>query len=525
MDVDLDGENDNALGIKVILHEGDKEVPSCLHGPALLFEKVGKGEQGRRFYACSACRDRKDCSFFQWEDDKVSEARLLAREAENQSKRPPYTHKQYCSRFKRFQSMPADQRRFCQECQLLLLPGERADHASHQAPVDDITDSQLRRPSMLLRPLGNKKSHAQYLFTDRSSNFLLDTLVGQGYSKVLCVGTPRLHELIQLRNGRKKGGAIKTLLLDIDFRYAQFYDQDDFCHYNMFNHHLFGGEAANEVLRSFLTEGEGEKVVMVTDPPFGGLVKPLAHSFSLISETWKKLKTPEDGKEVMGEMPMVWIFPYFFEPRILECFPSFTMLDYQVDYDNHPLYKHGKTGRKQTPVRLFTNLEPHTIILPKQEGYRFCSECNRYVWLLNKHCSQCKVCPSKDGREWKHCTICQKCVKPSWRHCTSCDRCSLPEHPCGTTAGNVGCYGCGSMAHKHRMCPLKATMHNKPGIKKSKKNAPQQPLKPKSNNPGAKKGKKTVRQESPRPKSKRKSGAARRKQQRMELFNDGIMTT
>lgn len=29
-------------------------------------------------------------------------------------------------------------------------------------------------------------------------------------------------------------------------------------------------------------------------------------------------------------MPMVWIFLYFFEPRILECLPSFTMLDYQV---------------------------------------------------------------------------------------------------------------------------------------------------------------------------------------------------
>lgn len=95
---------------------------------------------------------------------------------------------------------------------------------------------------------------------------------------------------------------------------------------------------------------------------------------------------------------MIWIFPYFFESRILECFPSFSMLDYQVlqeycvinmlinirinilqscvilhsqvDYDNHPLYKHGKTGRKQSPVRLFTNLSPKDIILPEDEGYR-----------------------------------------------------------------------------------------------------------------------------------------------------------
>ena len=44
---------------------------------------------------------------------------------------------------------------------------------------------------------------------------------------------------------------------------------------------------------------------------------------------------------------------------------------YQVDYDNHPLYKHGKTGRKQSPVRLFTNIAPRDIILPKDEGYRY----------------------------------------------------------------------------------------------------------------------------------------------------------
>lgn len=41
-------------------------------GPTLLFEKVSRGgKASRRFYACSACRDRKDCNFFQWEGEKV----------------------------------------------------------------------------------------------------------------------------------------------------------------------------------------------------------------------------------------------------------------------------------------------------------------------------------------------------------------------------------------------------------------------------------------------------------------------
>lgn len=42
-----------------------------------------------------------------------------------------------------------------------------------------------------------------------------------------------------------------------------------------------------------------------------------------------------------------------------------------MDYDNHPLYKHGKTGRKQSPVRVFTNISPRDIVLPKDEGYRY----------------------------------------------------------------------------------------------------------------------------------------------------------
>lgn len=487
--MDVAAAADDTFGIEVIVAEGDKTAPCCPHGPTLLFEKVGKGgEKGRRFYACSACRDRKDCNFFQWEDDKVSEARLLAREAENKLKRPPFTQQEYSTRFRKFAALRLDEKKFCQDCQMLLLPGDLSTHSSHRSTA--IIAAQLRRPSALLRPLDNKKSNAQYLFTDRSSHFLLDTLAGLGYKKVLCVGTPRLQELIKLRNLEQKHEPMKSLLLDIDFRYAQFYSQDEFCHYNMFNHHFFNGEASSAVLQAFLRQSDGEKVVMVADPPFGGLVKPLANSFSLISKTWKKLQS-SDGSNV--DMPMIWIFPYFFEPRILECLPSFIMLDYQIDYDNHPLYKHGKTGRKQSPVRLFTNISPRDIVLPKEEGYRLCSVCERYVWSLNKHCTKCNVCPSKDGREWKHCSECGKCVKPSWRHCQSCGHCALPDHPCGHSQGKEGCFNCGSLEHKRKGCPLKDSHrinNHRSKAKNGSKNVSHRPLF--------------------KPKAKRKSGAARR---------------
>ena len=50
--------------------------PSLLSapGPMLLFQKAdGCGTKaGRQFYACAACRDRKQCAFFLWRDERLS---------------------------------------------------------------------------------------------------------------------------------------------------------------------------------------------------------------------------------------------------------------------------------------------------------------------------------------------------------------------------------------------------------------------------------------------------------------------
>lgn len=249
--------------------------------------KTSQGkDEGRRFYACSACRDRKDCKFFQWEDEKVSQTRLAAREEYNGSHQPPCTHRQNVERYKNFVLLPLSKRRFCQECQQLLLPDEWEKHSSHQF-LSDISTAQLRSPSQLLYPLENKKTNAQYLFADRSCQFLLDLIISLGFTRVLSVGTPRLHEMIQSKASQEEDFRVRSLLLDIDFRYSQFYTEDEFCHYNMFNHYFFGGEAAHETCRKFLHQEKDERVIMVTDPPFGGLVEALASSFKKLMAMWK----------------------------------------------------------------------------------------------------------------------------------------------------------------------------------------------------------------------------------------------
>ncbi|XP_030047109.1 rRNA N(6)-adenosine-methyltransferase ZCCHC4 [Microcaecilia unicolor] len=443
----------------IVSDESLASAPCCPHGPTLLFVKVNQGqEQGRRFYACSACRDRKDCNFFQWENEKVSEVRRLAREESNRSRQPSLSHKKYMERFRDVLLLPLAQRKFCQDCQQLLLREEWGEHMGHQV-AGDVSVTQLQQPSQLLYPLENKKSNAQYLFAKRSCHFLLEVILALGFRRVLSVGTPRLHELIRLKASKDQGFCLKSLLLDIDFRYSQFYTDEEFCHYNMFNHHFFGGEATREVCREFLQRDGGEGVIVVTDPPFGGLVEPLAFTLKKLKSMWTV--EPEDGTK---ELPIFWIFPYFFESRILQFFPSFCMLDYQVDYDNHTLYKHGKTGRKQSPVRIFTNVLPKDIILPAEEGYRFCMICQRYVSSENRHCEICNSCTSKDGRRWIHCVLCKKCVKPSWIHCSACDRCALVSHSCDNTGD--GCFVCGEVGHKHRNCPNHLTNRGTTQVKK-----------------------------------------------------------
>ncbi|NP_001388357.1 rRNA N6-adenosine-methyltransferase ZCCHC4 [Rattus norvegicus] len=447
----LEGEGSvgrRASGVEVALPSNPgAPAPQCPHGPTLLFVKVSQGkEEPRKFYACSACRDRKDCNFFQWEDEKLSEARLAAREIHNQRCQPPLSRAQCIERYLSFIQLPLTQRKFCRSCQQLLLPADWREHGEHQLSAD-ISTTQIARPSQLLYPLENKKTHAQYLFADRSCQFLAGLLATLGFRRVLCVGAPRLHEQIRLTAPGEKPD-MRSLLLDIDFRYSQFYLEESFCRYNMFNHHFFDGKAALEVCKAFLQEEEGKGVIMVTDPPFGGLVEPLAVTFKKLIAMWKEGQSQDDSHK---ELPIFWIFPYFFESRICQFFPSFCMLDYQVDYDNHALYKHGKTGRKQSPVRIFTNIPPNKIILPSEEGYRFCSVCQRYVSRENQHCVHCNSCTSKDGRKWSHCFFCKKCVKPSWIHCNTCNRCALPDHSC--LGPKDGCFICGSLDHKRSNCP------------------------------------------------------------------------
>ncbi|PIK53720.1 putative zinc finger CCHC domain-containing protein 4 isoform X2 [Apostichopus japonicus] len=385
---EMSGKDRNLQGCDVLISEDILSIsPHCEHGPTLLFEKYyGKGNV-KRFFACSAYRDRKYCKFYQPFDEKS------------------FNH----------------------------LKGQKCSKMYK-------TEETRRRKLLVMRIHG-------------TTEFLVKTIKSLHFDKVLCVGVPRLHETLLKDKAQLK---IDSLLLDIDERFAQFFSSSEFCRYNMFNDYFFCG-SSRVTLQSFL---RNQRVLLVMDPPFGGLVEALAFTISQITNS-SSLDTNSPSS-----LRVMWIFPYFMEKRILSALPNFHMLDYKVSYDNHVTFKNGSKSSKNSPVRIFTDISPAKISLPADEGYWYCSKCKLFSAPENLHCDKCNKCPSKDGSTYRHCTSCDRCVKPAYTHCALCKRCELPSHNCNRVL--AGCHLCGDSSHKRRECPQHKTFQfrttDKPNI-------------------------------------------------------------
>ncbi|KAL8586233.1 hypothetical protein ACOMHN_021498 [Nucella lapillus] len=355
----------------VIVENQPGEAPCCPHGPALLFERYTKSKETRKFYACSAFRDRKMCRFFRWADDAAGRKKgddPHSTDPIDVGLGHPLTHSEYRKRYQQFKKQPVSQRSLCSPCGLLLLTEEVKEHEGKGHLIKGgITKAALQRPTSLFEPQEDNKTYAQYLFTDPVVQFIVDRLEKlNNKTHILCLGTPRLHEAVSTM-GREGQTKMTSLLMDLDCRYAQVLSEKTFCRYNMFNHHFFDAGGADR-FKSFVREG-GAGLVLVTDPPFGGMVEALGATFTKIEDTWRT------EAQTDSRLPMVWFFPYFMEKRVLECSPALTMLD----------YKDGTT-------------------------YRHCESCQRCVKSTRVHCDTCGLCELPEHR----------CGQPKGEGCHIC---------------------------------------------------------------------------------------------------------
>lgn len=125
----------------------------------LLFERFyHDGHPRRRFFACSAARDKKECGFFQWEGEEISEARKDAHRQILLTFGKPYS--QACDTYKKlFGSLDGKPRQhclFCHSCNTLFTPEQEEKHQSHECEYFE----DLSRPTRILRPRENEKTQA-----------------------------------------------------------------------------------------------------------------------------------------------------------------------------------------------------------------------------------------------------------------------------------------------------------------------------------------------------------------------------
>ncbi|XP_011165314.2 rRNA N6-adenosine-methyltransferase ZCCHC4 [Solenopsis invicta] len=445
----------DARGIE-FLWENPINHPQCPHGPTLLLGRYVKNEL-KRFYVCSACRDRKLCRFYLKYGQELSKSQKHMWELESKKYTQRYVHRELYIRFNKLKMEPVENRCYCHNCEKLIFKFEKDKHTDHEV-TENLTDYQLHHPTELLKPLENAKKEAQYLFSKKSTENIINMLSKLGAKQILCIGTPRIHEyIIEHYTDR-----ISSLLLDFDGRFHNFFGPLEFCWYNLFNHHFFNKYAVT-VLKVFLTQNEGRDTYLICDPPFGGRLEPISYTIKTISDLHRTLNRRFYNDNDNFFLKVMFIFPYFMEHIMREKsnpvhetggLRNLNMSDYKVDYDNHPLFISEKHGRKQgSPVRIFTNIPLNLLELPSSDGYKFCQDCEKWVSGENKHCKKCKECTSKDGQTYKHCDICKRCVKPTWKHCQICKRCILEKHTCGPIPNIVGrCFNCDKLGHTKKEC-------------------------------------------------------------------------
>lgn len=377
-----------------------EKKPSCEHGPTVLFQRKS---DGKKYFACSASRDRKGCQFYM-ELDKFNK--------KPDTKLPP--PKVICdnNRLRKVLTLSSFKRIFCIQCAKLLLPEELDAHKDHPLRKG-VPNAWMRHPlSVLLTSKTVNKHEAQFRFNRETLDFLVKTLEDKKLNRAICLGTPSIHEALQYK--RLKGSNVDSILLDFDSRLAQFNISSRFVWFNMFNQFFFEGELGVKKLDKFIKKSKGKEMVIIVDPPFGGLIQLMAESMKFIERKISKI--------IDSKLTIILIMPYFFKPIINQSLPSLSLSDYKVSYLNHSRY-----SKHSTPVRIFTNIPLKDFVLPSTE-YKFCSSCQRYVLMDVGHCKLCNNCVSFHGKAGLHCNLCKRCVGSTWVHCHSCQRCYPADH-------------------------------------------------------------------------------------------------
>lgn len=70
------------------------------------------------------------------------------------------------------------------------------------------------------------------------------------FRNVICIGAPRIYEFI-----KSYCSNLRTILLDFDKRFHNFFGPSDFCWYNLFNNHFYFEDGKKAFLKFLQLDG------------------------------------------------------------------------------------------------------------------------------------------------------------------------------------------------------------------------------------------------------------------------------
>lgn len=137
--------------------ENLKNHPYCAHGPTILFEEKARV---KRFFACSACRNVKECSFHQ-EERPFKIVELKKWKKIYKATVPSY--KIAKDNLKRLKAKKVNKRIYCHTCSQFILKKTQKSKClkKEHKLVIGLKNSQLASPAaLILTPLEANRSNA-----------------------------------------------------------------------------------------------------------------------------------------------------------------------------------------------------------------------------------------------------------------------------------------------------------------------------------------------------------------------------
>ncbi|VBB32208.1 unnamed protein product, partial [Acanthocheilonema viteae] len=325
------------------------QIPTCSHGPCLLFERK-TAQTTEKFFACAVYRSQKHCPFRLNISCKSISSNWLHN---SDNLKDATTSFCYATIRKKVNLLRAKNEEiyYCVTCNdVFSLP--------HTHPVKGpFGISSFRRPSQLFSAHIQNDSESQYWFTEESLTVIVNAIDKSGCDGLLCIGTPTVFEHFQSHKLLRQ--KMKSFLLDIDARFVPFLRSSHFAVYSMLANYFYDPISMRKLITFFESV---HRLVMICDPPFGVFIEALMNSIRKLREQFFNCSI---GKLNDSWCKNIIVLPIFVGKRFLNC-NDFHMLDYRICYRNHLKYNRPE----KSIVRIFTDLPLNEFDLSTLPDYR-----------------------------------------------------------------------------------------------------------------------------------------------------------